>query len=119
MSPEGRLAPILLRQDGLVTLAQAVDLGVSERTIQRRVHTGGWERVLPRVFLVAGHPPCDAARVRAAGLWVGERSAVSGRAAAWWHGMWPSVPDTVEVTVPRGACPRPQPHVRLRRRALG
>jgi predicted transcriptional regulator of viral defense system len=106
MSPERRLAPVLVRQDGLVTLAQAVDLGVSARTVQRRVQSGDWERVLPRAFLVGGHPRSDAARVRAAGLWVGERGAVSGRAAAWWHGMWPSVPDTVEVTVPRGACPR-------------
>jgi hypothetical protein len=119
MSPEGRLAPVLLRQDGLVTLAQAVDLGISARTVQRRVRCGDWERVLPRVFLVGGHPHSDAVRVRAAGLWVGERGAVSGPAAAWWHGMWPSVPGTVEVTVPRGACPRPQPHTDLRRRALG
>jgi very-short-patch-repair endonuclease len=119
MSPEGRLAPVLLRQDGLVTLAQAVDLGISARTVQRRVRCGDWERVLPRVFLVGGHPHSDAVRVRAAGLWVGEPGAVSGPAAAWWHGMWSSVPGTVQVTVPRGACPRPQPHIDLRRRALG
>jgi very-short-patch-repair endonuclease len=119
MSPEGRLAPVLLRQDGLVKLAQAVDLGISARTVQRRVRCGDWERVLPRVFLVGGHPRSDAVRVRAAGLWVGERGAVSGPAAAWWHGMWSSVPGTVEVTVPRAACPRPQPHIDLRRRALG
>ena len=33
MSPEARLAPLLVRQDGLVTLAQAVDAGVSPRTV--------------------------------------------------------------------------------------
>ena len=43
--------------------------------------------MLPRVFLVAGHPQTDAARVRAAALWVGTSGAVSGPAAAWWHGM--------------------------------
>ena len=118
MSPEGRLAPVLLRQDGLVTLTQAADLGISTRTVQRRVRCGDWERVLPRVFLVGGHPHSDAVRVRAAGLWIGERGAVSGPAAAWWHGMWPAVPDTVEVTAPRGACPRSQPQIDLRRWAL-
>jgi very-short-patch-repair endonuclease len=70
------------------------------------------------VFLVAGHPETDAVRVRAAGLWMGERGVVSGPAAAWWHGMLPTAPRTVELTVPRGCSPRPQPPVRLRHRTL-
>ena len=118
MSPEARLAPILLRQDGLVTAAQARDAGVSTRTVQRRVGSGSWERVMPQVFLVAGHPPTDAVRVRAAGLWVGERGVISGSAAAWWHRMHPTVPAVVELTVPRARAPRPQSGVRLRRRDL-
>lgn len=118
MSPETLLAPLLVRQDGLVSLAQAVEAGVSPRTVQRRVRSGGWERVLPRVFLVAGHPHTDDTRVRAPALWVGGRGAVSGPAAAWWHGMRPAAPDIVELTVPRGDCPRPQPNICLRRRAL-
>lgn len=118
MSPEARLAPILLRQDGLVTAAQARDAGVSTRTVQRRVGSGLWERVMPQVFLVAGHPSTDAVRVRAAGLWVGERGVISGSAAAWWHRMHPTVPSVVELTVPRARAPRPQSGVRLRRRDL-
>lgn len=118
MSPETLLAPLLVRQDGLVTLAQAVEAGVSARTVQRRVRCGGWERVLPRVFLVAGHPHTDSTRVRAAALWVGAPGAVSGPAAAWWHGMLPAAPEIVELTVPRADCPRPRSQVRLRRRAL-
>ncbi|HEX5811563.1 MAG TPA: type IV toxin-antitoxin system AbiEi family antitoxin domain-containing protein [Pseudonocardia sp.] len=118
MSPEARLAPLLVRQDGLVTLAQAVDAGVSPRTVQRRVRSGGWERVLPRVFLVAGHPRTDAVRVRATALWVGAPGAVSGPAAAWWHGMLQGAPDIVELTVPRDGGPRPQPNICLRRRTL-
>jgi very-short-patch-repair endonuclease len=102
----------------LVTLAQAVDAGVSARTVQRRVRAEEWQRVLPRVFLVAGHPRTDTARVRAAGLWVGAAGAVSGPASAWWHSMRTAVPDVVELTVPREHRPRPQPGVRLRRRTL-
>jgi putative AbiEi antitoxin of type IV toxin-antitoxin system len=101
VSPEARLAPILLRQDGLVTAAQAGDAGISARTVQRRVGSGAWERVMPRVFLVAGHPTTDAVRVRAAGLWAGERGVISGPAAAWWHRMHPTAPSVVDLTVPR------------------
>ena len=86
--------------------------------MQRRVRGKEWQRLLPRVFLVAGHPHTDTARVRAAGLWTGAAGAVSGPAAAWWHGMRPAAPDVVELTVPREHCPRPQPGVRLRRRTL-
>lgn len=74
--------------------------------------------MLPRVFLVAGHPQTDAARVRAAALWVGTSGAVSGPAAAWWHGMLPAPPEIIELTVAREHCPRPQPGVCLRRRTL-
>ena len=118
MSPETCLAPILLRQDGLVTAAQARDAGVSARTVERRVGSGAWERVMPQVFLVGGHPATDAVRVRAAGLWVGERGVISGSAAAWWHRMHPTAPSVVELTVLRARVPRPQPGVRLRRRDL-
>jgi len=118
VSPESRISHLLLRQDGLVTREQAVAHGVSARTVQRRVRAGVWRCLLPRVFLVAGHPETDAARVRAAGLWIGERGAVSGPAAAWWHQMLPAAPSAVEVTVPREHAPRPVPGVRLRRRAL-
>jgi hypothetical protein len=107
VSPEARLAPILLRQDGLVTAAQAYDAGISARTVQRRVGSGTWERVMPRVFLVAGHPATDAVRVRAAGLWIGERGVISG-SAAWWHRTHPTAPRVVELTVPRARVPRPQ-----------
>jgi hypothetical protein len=106
MPAEVLLGPLLQRQDGLVTLAQAVDLGVSPRTVQRRVHAKQWRRIMPRVFLVAGHPETDAVRVRAAGLWVGKAGAVSGPAAAWWHRMLPTAPRVVDLTVSRDHVPR-------------
>jgi len=118
MPAEVLLGPLLQRQDGLVTLAQAVDLGVSPRTVQRRVHAKQWRRIMPRVFLVAGHPETDAVRVRAAGLWVGKAGAVSGPAAAWWHRMLPTAPRVVDLTVSRDHVPRARPEVRLRRRDL-
>ncbi len=43
---------------------------------------------------------------------------MSGPAAAWWHGMLPSAPDRVELTVERGCGLRGRAGVRLRRRDL-
>src|SRR5687767_10674894 len=86
------LLAVLARQDGLITAVQAAECDLSERALQRRVQDEGWRRVAPRVFLAAGHRFTLRARVRAAGLWAGDRGVVSESAAAWWHGMLPVVP---------------------------
>jgi very-short-patch-repair endonuclease len=70
------------------------------------------------VFLAGGHPLSDAARIRAAGLWAGDRGALSGPAAAWWHGMGAAAPARIEVTVPRRRGLRACDGVRVRRRDL-
>lgn len=117
--PTSPAIPALLsRQDGLITFAQATCHGLSVSTVQRRVRAGEWDRLLPRVFLVGGHPLTDKARIRAAGLWAGERAAVSGPAAAWWHGMLHTAPAQIDVTVPRHLGLRAHPGIRIRRRNL-
>lgn len=118
--PEPRaLHDLLARQDGLVTLAQAAQTGLAERTLRSWVAAGRWERVAPRVFLVGGHPFTDRARVRAAGLWAGDQGLVCGPAAAWWYGMLDGSPDVVRITVPRARRLRPIPGVEVRRRDIG
>ena len=109
---------LLSRQDGLITAAQAAEHGLTERTLRRRVHDGGWARVAPGVVLAGGHPWTDRARVRSAGMWARGRGAVSGPAAAWWHGMPAGVPARVELTVPRTCGLRSRRGVRVRRRDL-
>jgi very-short-patch-repair endonuclease len=114
------LPQLLARQAGVLTLAQARGCGLSATTVHRRVRDGDWERLYPRVFLVGGHRLGDEARVRAAWLWAGgEPAAVTGPAAAYWHGMLERAPAVVDATVPRGTHRRPQPGIRLRRRDLG
>lgn len=112
------LVALLARQDGLITAVQAAQCGLAERALQRRVHDEGWRRVAPRVFLAAGHRLTDRARVRAAGLWAGDRGVISGQAAAWWHGMPAIVPARIDVTVSRRLGLRGYPGVRIRRRDL-
>jgi very-short-patch-repair endonuclease len=109
---------LLARQDGLITVEQAVRRGLPARTLRSRAQHDGWIRVAPRVMLAAGHPWTDRARVRSASLWAGDRAAVSGPAAAWWHGMLSAAPDVVEITAPRGSGLRARPGVRVRRRDL-
>ncbi|WP_214369192.1 type IV toxin-antitoxin system AbiEi family antitoxin domain-containing protein [Pseudonocardia sp. H11422] len=118
MSPNARINDLLSRQDGLLSLAQAVGCGISRSTVQRRARSGEWERLLPRVFLVGGHPFTDAVRIRATWMWAGEHAAVSGPAAAGWHTMLAAAPARIDVTVPRRCCPQAPRGVRLRRRDL-
>jgi very-short-patch-repair endonuclease len=112
------LLALIARQDGLITASQAARCGLTERSLQRRAREQGWRRVTPRVFLAAGHRFTDRARVRAAGLWAGNRGVISGPAAAWWHGMLTVLPARIEVTVPRCLGLRGCPGVRVRRRDL-
>jgi very-short-patch-repair endonuclease len=112
------LLALLSEQDGLITHEQALARGISEWTVQRRVRSGEWRRLHPRVYLVGGHASTGKGRVRAAGLWADERGVISGPAAAFWLGMLPSAPVGIEVTVPRGCGLRGHAGVRVRRRDL-
>lgn len=78
---------LLARQAGVLALRQAAECGVSAATVQRRARDGGWRRLHPGVYLAGGHRYSDEARIRAAFLWGGPGAAVTGPAAAWWHGM--------------------------------
>ncbi|RZT84954.1 very-short-patch-repair endonuclease [Pseudonocardia sediminis] len=109
---------LLLRQDGVIARSQARECGVSVRTLQRRVAAGEWMDLLPGVSLAGGHPLTDRALVRAAWLWGGPASLVSGTAAAFWHGLLDHAPPRVGLTVPRRATRVATPGVRLRRRDI-
>jgi very-short-patch-repair endonuclease len=82
------------------------------------VRDGRWRRLHPGVVLVGGHRLTDEARVRAAWLWAGEGSTVSGAAAAHWHGMLARPPAVVDLTVPSRTGARRRSGVRLYRRDL-
>jgi very-short-patch-repair endonuclease len=107
------------RQAGVIARHQAVALGISVRTVQRRVRGGAWAELHPRVYLVGGHRPTDEARVRAAWLWAGgDPTTVTAGAAAYWHGMLDRAPPIVEVTVARTTHRRPPSGIVTRRSDL-
>jgi very-short-patch-repair endonuclease len=109
---------LLERQGGVITLHQAVALGIAKQTVHRRAREGAWRRLHPGVYLVGGHRRTDEVRVRAAWLWAGDDAAVSGPAAAYWHGLLERAPADIELTVPHRRKPRAQPGLIIRRRNL-
>jgi very-short-patch-repair endonuclease len=109
---------LVARQAGVVSLAQAAEHGYPASRVRRRVREGRWRRLHPGVVLVGGHRLTDEARVRAAGLWAGPSATVVGPAAAYWHGMCPRAPTSVDTAVPSRMGSRRTSGVRVRRRDL-
>ncbi len=112
------IANYLRRHDGVITLAQARNAGMSEHAVRRRVRSGQWRRCGTGVYFADDRPYTAAARIRAAVWSRGHLAAASGLAAAWWLGLTKVDPRVVEVTVPRNSHGRAGPGVRLRRRDL-
>ncbi|MGH3928377.1 MAG: hypothetical protein ACRDTF_00190, partial [Pseudonocardiaceae bacterium] len=108
----------LRRQAGVISCGQAREARLSQDAIDRRVASRKWERLHPGVYLAADHPYTDEVRLRAAVLWAGQDAAPHGVSAAWWHDLVPSLPDPVQITVPRRRNPGHQPGVSVRRRDL-
>jgi very-short-patch-repair endonuclease len=108
----------LRRHDGVITLAQARSVGLSDQAVRRRVASGLWRRCSAGVFFVDDRPFTDAARVRAAVWGYGPRATATGVTAAWWLGVTKFAPDIVEVTMPKSCHGRSRRGSRLRRRNL-
>src|SRR5690349_12489941 len=97
---EMRARKLAESQHGVVSRAQAMDLGVSESAIARRLRDGLWARVLPGVFRITGAPIPDPQLPMAATLWAGEGSVVSHATAARLLGLEGARELKVEVWVP-------------------
>jgi very-short-patch-repair endonuclease len=98
-SPFGRLARVAAGQLGLVTLQQARDCGLGDRTIRRRVSDGTLRRVQPGVLAAGGSPPTWQQWLLAACLATG--GAASHESAAELHGVEYVHRGRVVITVAR------------------
>jgi len=112
------LSDYLRRHDGVITVAQACEAGLSMRAVERRVTSGQWKRCGRGLYFVNDRPFTDAARIRAAVWGYGMRAAASGLTAAWWHGLTQFAPAVAEVTTPRNSHGRRHPGTSVRRRDL-
>lgn len=101
-SPEMQVQQVARSQCSLITRPQALDAGMSDGQIQRRLTRGYWRTVQPGVYLVGLQAPSWEQRLRAACLFAGPRAAASHRAA---HIVWSLdglVSAPVEIVVPHG-----------------
>lgn len=82
---DARIGVLASGQMGVVARDQLLGLGASADCIKRRVRAGSLIRITPGVFRTAACPRSWQQRALAASMWIGDRGAVSGRAAAALH----------------------------------
>jgi len=83
-----RLASLAVRQQGVITRAQALECGMTERVVDYRIRGGGpWLTLLPGVYLTHAGRPAYEQREMAALLYAGPRSVLTGAAALRRHGL--------------------------------
>lgn len=91
---------VAVRQHGLITHEQAIDLGASSSLIARRLRSGHWQLAGPRVYVVGAVPRTFRRRVLAVVLSLGPGTVVSHRTGAFLRGLLPRTAVPIEVTVP-------------------
>ena len=82
MSPDDNLASLAASHHGVFSLAQALLLGVSERTIQNRSASGRYVRLQPGVYAVVGSTDSSRRRMVAAASSFPLPAAISHETAA-------------------------------------
>jgi len=115
---DGWIGELLARQDGVLARRQAVGSGMTVGQIRTRLSSGRWVIVHPGVYRSTDHRAGTASRVRAAGLWAGGQSMLSGLAAAWWWGLTDVEPSTVDITTSPRRHLRARPGIRIIRRGV-
>jgi hypothetical protein len=108
----------MLTQDGVISRTQAAALGIGPARARYWCEVGRWVAVHPGVYRTAETTLSDRARIRAASLWGGSRTWVSGAAAVYWWGYTEIPPSQVELIVPRSRYLKPSPGIVVRRADL-
>jgi hypothetical protein len=90
-----------MRQHAAISHAQALKAGLTGAAVSRRVDSGRWTRLLPRVYRVGGSPATGRQGMMAAALWAGDGALLSHRAAGVLHGLDGVNADRLEVTASR------------------
>jgi Transcriptional regulator, AbiEi antitoxin len=94
----GRIAS---RQHGVVTRAQLLGAGVSDKEIKRRLERKALLRVHRGTYRVGHKAPSIEARYMAAVLACGDGAVLSGKAAGWLWGLIKGSAPPPEVTTPK------------------
>ncbi len=106
LSGQGR--DVVVRQDGVASVAQLVGWGVSSAAVRRKVAAGHWRRAFRGVVVLQSGPTSWRQRARAALLYCGPDAALSHESAAFHHGVLTEPGRSVVVTVPHTRTVMPQ-----------
>jgi len=106
LSGQGR--DVVVRQDGVASVAQLVGWGVSSAAVRRKVAAGHWRRAFRGVVVLQSGPTSWRQRARAALLYCGPDAALSHESAAFHHGILTEPGRSVVVTVPHTRTVMPQ-----------
>ena len=98
MNRERRMRDIAEGQCGLISRSQALAIGFTDRTIEFRLRSGLWDRVVPGVYGLPGRIKDRRSWLAAATLSL-PGAVVSHQSAGTLHDI-PGLPDLVVVTVP-------------------
>jgi hypothetical protein len=104
-------------QDWVLHRHQALAAGHTQRSISHRLQSGGWQALLPEVYLCHSGDPSRRQLLIAASLYAGPQSAIDGIDACRYHRLRPpaSAEDKVHVVVPRGDDARSRDFLVVRR----
>lgn len=98
---DGAVVALAMGQHGAFRVEQAAALGADLDLRKRRLRSGTWRRLSPRVLALVGQPPTWRQQVMAAVLDAGPSAVASHRTAAVLHGIPGFLERTPEVSVPR------------------
>ena len=86
---------------GVVTPACAVRVGVAPSTLRSWARAEGWPQPYPHTWVLPGHDLDLRTRAVAAVRSVGGAAVLTGHSGLALHGLLPTTPTTIELSVPR------------------
>lgn len=101
---DAAIAQLAPTQHGLVSREQAIEAGITSSGIDRRLASGAWESLYPRIYRMSGSPNTEWQKILALCMHGGEKALASHRTAAWlWKldGFLEAPPLKVHLSVPR------------------
>lgn len=99
--PDAACGELAREQHGVISRAQARDLGFTARAIVRRLESGRWETMHPAVYRIAGSPSSWEQRLMAGILLGGPGALASHRAAAELWELAGVPRGLIEIATPR------------------
>lgn len=104
MKQQDQLWSIAVEQDGYVTTADALDLGIPAVELRKLAYRGALENRAHGVYRFVKFPATTADRYRLATLWTGnQKAALSHETALDLYELCDINPEVIDVTVPRAA----------------